>query len=970
MKQQREIRRLGIASAVTLALLQMQGAAAQTAAANSNGAEAGPVQAVVVTGSLIRRAADEGALPVTSVKATELEARGHTELKDLVLEMPQSLSLGTNSGSAGPIVNLRGLGPMRTLTLLNGRRLANEPLQDQYVSVNVIPRMALDRADTLRDGASSIYGADAIGGVQNFWTKRGYKGISAKVEYNRPEASGGGDTKSIGAIAGWGDLRQDGWNAYIALDYQEKDALFQGSRPHLFDPDVLQQLGLGLLPDNRNPSPIANFGFSRTANSNYNPAFASGCLEPYARPTLGAGSVASPATYSPGCYRNPLAFNGVTDDSKILNLSTRASWNVAGHRIDLDIMHSEFMVGKVRGLQVPAAANGFTSYVLPSTSRFYPGNGITPAVQVVGLNDGTNSPAMYIDPVKTPGVVGNLAMNNRPIYFSWGPAELGSSRRNDNNTNDRIVLSAEGTVGRWDYRVGANIGESKRNITLGDGYIRYSLAQEGFNKGILNPFGLQDAEGLAYLESITVRDYSGRKNKAFNRSVDATVTREVWALPGGPLTLAISGELRRDAARTYDALLDYVTKRADGSYAIDQYGTVTGYDIVGEVPSGVARKIHRDIKSLVFEAEAPVTESFSLNGAVRADRYDDLKTTTVNPKLSARWQPLQNLVLRSSVSTGFRAPTIMDMQNSTPEVRTQLMDDPVLCPSRTPTVTNTGTPVAGYTRDQVCDVVTNYWTKSPNASYLKPEESRSFSVGGGWEPVKNLSITVDWWGIKLTDILGAVTLAEVQQNPAKYANQIVRGADGLIDHLITSQANRGDARIRGFDISTSYRFPVTTWGTFDAKLDGTYYQKYEFQAERDGPWLQNIGIVTNDGRFGGAGPNAGLSSTPQINPRWKHTASVAWRSGPWRAQLSHRYTSSLKDVTPRAGSTLTHIDAYSQFNVNATYSGFKNVTLSFGINNLNNTDPSKTSNSVYNGYLTSMADILGRAYKLTAEYKF
>ena len=283
------LQRAALAAAVSLAVLQMAAPAhAQTAPAGEQ-----QVQAVVVTGSLIRRVADEGATPLTTVKATELEARGHTELKDLVLEQPQSLSLGTNSGAAGPVTNLRGLGPMRTLSLLNGRRLANEPLQDQYVSVNVFPRMALDRIDTLSGGAASIYGADAIGGVQNYWTKRGYQGASVKAEYATPEMSGGGDTKSIGAIFGYGNLNKDGFNAYIAVDHQKKTALFQSDRPEQHDPEILRTLGLGLLPDARNPSPIANFGFTRAANSNYNPAFATGCAAPYSLPTLGNASALS-----------------------------------------------------------------------------------------------------------------------------------------------------------------------------------------------------------------------------------------------------------------------------------------------------------------------------------------------------------------------------------------------------------------------------------------------------------------------------------------------------------------------------------------------------------------------------------------------------------------------------------------------------------------------------------------------------
>ncbi|QGZ42409.1 iron complex outermembrane receptor protein [Pseudoduganella flava] len=964
---QPRLRRALMPLAVALAVSEMAGQAyAQEAA------PAEPVQSVVVTGSLIRRVADEGATPLMTIKATELESRGHTELKDLVLEQPQSLSLGTNSGAAGPMTNLRGLGPMRTLTLLNGRRLANEPLQDQYVSVNVIPRMALDRVETLPGGAASIYGADAIGGVQNFWTKRGYKGISLKAEYATPEMSGGGDTKSFGAIAGWGNLASDGWNAYIAVDHQKKTALFQADRPEQHDPDVLRTLGLGLLPDARNASPLANFGFTRSANSNYNPTYASGCLEPYARPTLGNQSANNPPVYAPGCYRNPLYYNAVTDGSKITNVAGRASFNLpGGHKIDVDVLHSNFTVQKFRGMQVPGTTNPFTTYSLPASSRFYPGNGITPAVQVVGSNTGSNTPTMYIDPTKTPGAVSNLNMNGRTVYFQWGPAELGPAYRNDEQTNDRIVVTAEGEVLGWDYRAGLNWGMSKRDTRVGGGYLLYSKAQEGFDKGILNPFGLQDEAGLEYLRGIEARDYTYRLNKAYNKSVDVTLSKGLWTLPGGDLTLALAGELRRDAARTYDAPLDYVYKNADGSYKLDAAGNVLQHDLVGETPQGVGRRLHRDIASLLAEVDAPITSTFLLNGAIRGDYYEDLKQTTWNPKLAARWQPIPSLLLRSSISTGFRAPSIMDVQNPTAEVRTIDMDDPVLCPSAQPTVSGTGTPVPGYTADQVCNVNTEYWTKTPDNSFLKPEKSRGFSFGFGYEPIKNLSLTVDYWGLKIKDVLGAVTIAEIQQDPAKYASFIMRRADGTIDHIVASQANRGMSRVRGADISASYRFPAQTWGTVDAKIDATWYHKYEFQSEKDGPWYSNIGIITNDGRYGGAGPNAGLAGMPQINPRWKYTASLGWGLGPWKATLSQRFQTGLTDLTPRTGSTLTKVDSYSQYNVNVRYTGIKNTTVSLGVNNITEEWPPLTANSIYSGgYITSMADMMGRVYRLSVEYKF
>lgn len=929
------------------------------------------LERIQITGSSIKRLAGETALPVSVIKSEELEARGHTELKDLVLEMPQSLSLGTNSGAAGPMLNLRGLGAMRTLTLLNGRRMANEPLQDQYVSVNVIPRMALDRAETLRDGASSIYGSDAIGGVQNFWTYNSYKGARVKAEWNQPEHSGGGETKALGAIVGMGDLATDGWNAYLSLDHQRKSALFKIDRPELYDYSVLSAMGIGLLPDNKNPSPTANFGFSTSANSNYNPTFATGCVAPYSLPTLGAGSVATPATYgNAGCYRNPNYYDAVTDGSEITNVFAKATWRINNdHTLSLEGLHSKFNVQKFRGMQTPGSTAPATTYSMPATSRFYPGKGITPAVKVVGSNTGANSPAMFIDAAKTPGTVTDLNMNNRTIYFVWGPAELGSAYRNDEQTNDRLVLSAEGTVAGFDYRVGLNYGKSLRDTRAGGGYILYSKAQEGFTKGILNPFGLQDADGLEYLRSIEASDYSYRVNHAYNRSVDATLTRTLMELSGGPLVVAVTGELRRDSATVDPAPLDYVAKNASGNYLIDAFGNVTKHDLVGETPTGVSRDLSRNIKSAVIEVDAPVTRRLSFNAAVRSDTYSDLKTTTVNPKLSVRYQALDQLVLRGSANTGFRAPSIMDIQNPTPEVRQQLMDDPVLCPSATPTIANTGNPVNGYTRDQVCNVQTNYWTKSPDNSFLKPEKSKGWTLGLALEPTKGLLMTADYWGIKLTDMLGAVAIGEVQQQPAKYVQNIVRKSDGTIDYIVASQANRGDTSIRGLDLSVAYR-TATPIGQASFTLDGTYYESYRFSAEKGGEMLSNVGIITNDARYGGAGVNSGLAGMPQINPRWKHTASVGLRNGPWSGLLSVRYNTGLTDITPRAGSTVNRVSPYSQYGASVAYSGFKGLKLSLAVNNLTNVNPPITSNTIYTGYITSLADVLGRAYKLTADYTF
>jgi len=542
--------------------------------------------------------------------------------------------------------------------------------------------------------------------------------------------------------------------------------------------------------------------------------------------------------------------------------------------------------------------------------------------------------------------------------------------RNDEQTNDRLVLSAEGTVGAWDYRVGLNYGHSTRDTRFGSGYILYSKAQEGFTKGILNPFGLQDAEGLAYLKSIELNDYTYRYNEAFNQSVDATLTHELMELGGGPLTMAIGGELRRDIAKVRAAPTDYIATQANGSLAIDAFGTVTKHDIVGEAPTGVNRRLKRDISSAVLELDAPVTKMLTFNAAVRSDTYSDLKTTTVNPKLSVRFQPISQVVLRASANTGFRAPSIMDIQNPTPEVRTLVMDDPVLCPSATPTIADSGTPVAGRERSTVCNVLTNYWTKSPDNSHLKPEKSKGFTFGGAFEPIRDMMVTVDYWGIRIDDVLGGLAIAEVQQQPVKYAEAMVRKADGTLNYIIASQTNRGMVDIRGIDLSANYKFPASSWGTFSVQLDGTYYDQYNFTTEKGGEVLSNVGIISGDGRYGGSTVNLGVATLPQINFRWKHTAALAWRQGPWTAQVSQRYNTGVTDQTPRPGSTYTEVKSYSQYGLTVGYAGIKNLKLGLAVNNITDVNPMVTANTTYNGYITSAADVLGRAYKVTAEYSF
>lgn len=905
---------------------------------------------VEITGSIIRRSITaETALPVTSITAGELEARGHTELKDFMLELPQANSLGSNQGTAGPMTSLRGLGPMRTLTLLDGRRLPKEPLTNQYTSVNVIPRMALGRTDILRDGASSSYGSDAIGGVQAFYTLPRFQGGRVKLETTQPEKSGGGATYSLGLIGGLGNLDKQGWNVYAALDVQRRDVLLRADRPELTDRAVLNTLGVlqasvgaatpGNFTDPNNPTAA-----QRTVL--FNP-YGSTCLAPYSTPNSSNRCVLDDnVLYT--------AFNNKND---IENLFVKGSLRLGDHLLTAQFNHSHYSVDQYNAAAAPTVR-------LTSTHPYYPGNGLVPAV--AGLN-----------------------LAGRPINVQWSVADAGPRIRDDNHYNDRLVLALEGSLAGWDYRAGINHGWSKRETKAGPGWL--AITGIATNTGTaaspvlvlnnaLNPFGLQDAAGLAVLADASLDGQTMRLHKGENTSVDATVTRELAQLAGGPLSLAVGTELRRD---TWQAVgLAQNDTKASLNGLVDILG---GDNLAAGANSGTSVKIGRDIASLFAELDAPLRKDLTLNLSVRADHYKDLKETTVNPKIGLRWQPLPNLLVRGSANTGFRAPSLPELYTKETEY-TQLsgFDDPVLCP----TVNGVKVPAPGYTAAQVCNLSNTSATRMQQVTKvpgldLKAETSRSFTFGVAFEPVKDLTVTVDYWKTQIDDVIGNIPIDYMLANAALYTSYFLRdpatGLLGVTDAggrrvaVYNVPANQGSLRASGIDVGLKFVAPKTSWGQVSGGIDIAYLTQWDARASESANWISALGFY-ND--VVPVNPNAGLSNaTRGLNNRWRHTAQLAWQNADWKVQLSQRYQSAIRDQNLAAATGVgttgpRDVSSFALYNLSVRYTGFRNLTLNATVNNLFDTNPPLTNHRSYRGYLTSVADVLGRAYTVSATYSF
>ena len=902
MKLQKQKASKLLFSAITLGVLGL----ADSAQAQES------AQRVEVTGSSIKRLASEDALPITTVKASEFAERGITTMADLMMTLPQSISLAPSNAGSGANINLRGLGVNRTLVLLNGRRLANEAIADGYASLDNIPMSALERVEVLNDGASSIYGSDAIGGVVNFITKAEYSGVAVTLQGTHPQHAGGGDEQRASFIIGKGDLEKDGWNIYATMDAHRRSRLAQADRAFLSSAAVLTALG-------RAPS-LATGSYAFPANIvdnktkvSYNPYYATGCVAPYTIQGAKNTCLLNPNQYNTALYGNQQVTSLIKGTLRLADDNT----------LTAEYTRDESFIDSVRNPATSATISTVTpktaaAVITPASSRWYPGGaGGVPAIP---------------------------ALNGDAVTVQYASPTLAGTR--DNQLNQRLVVNDAGRVGDWDFKTGIDIGISDRTVKLRQGILDGQKLNEGISDGTINPFGAQDAAGQAYLDSIALTG-TLRAARSTYTGIDATFTRDLMKLGGGNLAVAVGVDAHRDSTRD--------DKKEIGTYAAPVAATPT------------FAESHRQVQALFAEFDAPVTKELTLNVAARDDHYSDVGNA-FNPKASFRFQPTRQLMFRGSASTGFRAPTLFDRYgyrvagaNATTAAK---MDDPVLCPSPTPNIPGTGTALPGQVSSIVCNATQPKQTgANPD---LVPEKSHNFSLGMVFEPIKNATISVDYWKVTMTNMIANLPENAYTDDPLKYIDLFVRNPDGSLAYIKNITMNLGGQKVAGIDLSANWLIQAGNLGNFNLGLDGTYLTQFDNQIDKGGPWVSNIG------RFGLAS-NGTTSSFPILSFRWKHVLRVGWAGGDWKTQFTESFNSTYRDqnLTPVPAANHHTISSYSLVNWSTSYTGIKYVTLVAGINNLFDRMPPATNSSLYSyGYLSSAASPIGRTWIGSVTYKF
>ena len=469
--------------------------------------------------------------------------------------------------------------------------------------------------------------------------------------------------------------------------------------------------------------------------------------------------------------------------------------------------------------------------------------------------------------------------------------------------------------------------------TLNGGFPLASRILPLLNSGQVNLFGYNTP---AVQQQLIATNFNGPtfSGKSTSEGVQAKASSEIFQLPAGALAIAVGAEERRE-------------KLDESASAELASGDITGYG--GNIKSVSGS---RNITAFYAEANVPIVKTLEANVALRTDRYSDFGRTN-NPKVSLRWQPNRDVLVRSSYGTGFLAPSLYQLYNPQIGSVTQSgVSDPIRCP---------------VTGDQGQDCVTQFPVTLGGNPQLQPETSEQITAGVVLEPSSAWSVSADYFKIRLSNtITNGVPVDTILADLAQYGSYVTRGPvqpqfpnlPGPITNIRQTFVNLGNTHIEGVDVEAHYRWPRQGWGRLRFDISGTYYIRYDVQA--------------TDGSYGGIVSNAFQSPVTGVVPRWKHYASFTWDRGPWTASVANNFQSSYVDVNPDLNGNLREVGSMSLYDVQGSYSGIRHVTLTLGVKNVLDSNPPMTNQRIYfqAGYDPSYYDARARFVYGSLTYSF
>lgn len=766
---------------------------AGNALAQTQDVQQAPIARVEITGSAIKRIDAETSVPVTVIRADDLKKEGITTIEQVMsnLSVSQaqqgtSQSVGSSTGGAS-FADLRGIGANKTLVLLNGRRLANNAYDSSAPDLNMIPFAALERVEVLRDGASSLYGSDAVGGVINFITKKNYQGGVATFGEDVP-SHGGGRSINANVAFGFGDLDTNGWNISAVIDHQEQYPLTGTDRSY-------NTRYAGGLSSSTFPANYYQGGDS------VNPAGPGCTTGVHLIPDGGSGCLMTTSSFVDYIPRN------VRDSGLI-----RGTMKLGEHELGVEYLTSQSVVGTTIA---PVPYGGL--YM----NRLRP--------------DGTANPYYPADPSLDPNYTASyMPAGVQPgfVHVKW--RDMPNGVRQDKNTNrqQRLVVSLQGNIAGWDYDGAVSWNENRVQEQL-FGYSNGNLISQGVRDGVINPFGDQSAAGTDLLNSAslsgTIQTARGQTTAA-----DFHASRELgdWLNAGRAAALALGAQASHDK----------FTSAANTEFA-EKVIASTGID-PNTFNSG-----SRNVYAGYAELNVPIIKNLDVTGSVRYDKYSDFGNST-NPKVAFRWQPVQSVLVRGSYSTGFRAPSLYEIHSAQTYTNTAgTYDDPVNCPGGTPLPGHSRAANCSQQFQVLGGGNTALQPeKSKNATFgVMIEPLKGLSVGVDvWaikldHQISTLSqddVFAD--SVKYASVFHRNPNGELSVDGSQCPNPATCG------YVDLRNQNLGGIITNGIDLSANYRLHTAGYGNFTFASNSTYVHKYEYQNAEDDVWHKNVGVYSGN----------------------------------------------------------------------------------------------------------------------------
>jgi len=983
---------LGIAIATAApAYAQTADTDTDTAPAAQADADAGAtnLERVEVTGSNIRRTDVETASPVQIISKQDIENMGARTLLQVLDNLPaarpaqqDSRSLFTGSDGASQ-ANLRGLGAQGTLVLLNGRRLsyygAPAGFQTQFVNIDAIPAAAIERMEVLTDGASAVYGTDAVAGVINVITKRTFQGAEVNVTADRSSRIDSYGEQQASLSFGFGDLDRDRYNVYTAINLYRRDPIplsdVYDKKPNQYyinNPNYLTnlRLGTGSKPGEFNPG--SYFAFDPVTGARVQEA-APGC-----------NNILTTEAAGPRCIWETWMNNEIDGGAK----SERATAYVNAHFL---IGESTEAFAEATYTDIDLRANGGTPRAFSTTtgnptSWFSRNTGTTVnqfRYPYLGPNNEYNNASPALKALMG-GVVG----------LQYLMQDVGDDYFGQRNTDQsyRAVAGLRGAIGDWNWET-AFATAGTHSVT----YQTVNVNLDGFEKAF-GPYTIDPGTGRVIISDHPAYKFGeiSEANAALLREAYPTFNIDSWTrwhtLDGkveGALFDMPAGEVRAAFGFNVSRETFYTPGNEDAANGlITQQG--------GSWFDGA-----RNTYALFAETVAPLTDKLELDAALRLDKYPNFNANLA-PKIGLKYQALPELMLRGTYSEGFRAPSLAESGSGgvyaqlggyRDEVRcdeTNAIADLLLQSSRPGDVD-----MGNSLLNSDCSRTVARMTQ-PNPD-LKPEKANIATLGFVVEPTSWLSLSADYWFIyrrneirapdysKPEDILSMTRSPITDADRAAQAQLAAMCADpasgvacpsplpgytvGNVSSVVGQYKNQGRTLIDGFDIDARGRFGLGDWGNLNVGIAATIARRNEVYTDDELRWYYGNTV----GYYG--------------NPRLRATFNADWTYRQVTTSFFVNYVGTSKwawdrvDAQDNNPQTCTAgylpvpepqcdgVPSWWTANLGVTWVPTDKLTVGFTLKNLFNRLPFYDPNS-FLGDSSDYASIYGRVYSVNFGYKF